>query len=127
MLALQRDPDIFQRGQMREYRGDLERAHQAETRHIGRRQRGNILPLVQDLARRRPQELGQKVEARGFAGPVWTDQGVNTATADPQIDIANGEESRKFLGQSMGFENELIGQSNVPLLANAREFALADG
>jgi hypothetical protein len=39
---------------------------------------------------------------------------VNTAAADPQINIANGEESRKFLGQSVGFENELIGQSNFP-------------
>jgi hypothetical protein len=39
---------------------------------------------------------------------------VNAATADPQIDIANGEESRKFLGQSVGFENELIGQSKFP-------------
>jgi hypothetical protein len=40
---------------------------------------------------------------------------VNAAAADPKIDIANGEESRKFLGQSVGFENELIGQSNFPL------------
>jgi hypothetical protein len=66
------------------------------------------------LAGRRPQELGQQVETRGLAGPVWTDQGVNAATADPKIDIANGEKAREFLGQSMGFENELIGQSNFP-------------
>jgi hypothetical protein len=39
---------------------------------------------------------------------------VNTATAHPEIDTANGEETRKFLGQSVGFENELIGQSNFP-------------
>jgi hypothetical protein len=39
---------------------------------------------------------------------------VNAATADPKIDIANGEEARKFLGQPAGFENELIGQSNFP-------------
>jgi hypothetical protein len=36
------------------------------------------------------------------------------ATANPQIDAANGEESREFLGQSVGFKNELIGQSNFP-------------
>jgi hypothetical protein len=39
---------------------------------------------------------------------------VNAATADPEIDIANGEEACEFLGQSVGFENELIGQSNFP-------------
>jgi hypothetical protein len=36
------------------------------------------------------------------------------ATAHPKIDIANGEEAGEFLGQSVGFENELIGQSNFP-------------
>ena len=114
VLALQRDPDILQRGQMREHRRNLERAHQAETRHVGRRQRRDILSLVQNLAGRRLQELGQEIEARGFAGPVRPDQRMNAATADPQIDIANGEEPREFLGQSVGFENELIGQSNFP-------------
>jgi hypothetical protein len=44
------------------------------------------------------EELGQKVEARGFAGPVRPDQRVNAATADPEIDIANGEEACEFLG-----------------------------
>ena len=39
---------------------------------------------------------------------------MNTATANPQIDTANGKKPREFLGQSVGFENELIGQSNLP-------------
>jgi hypothetical protein len=39
---------------------------------------------------------------------------VNAATADPQVDVANGEETRELLGQSVGFKNELIGQSNFP-------------
>ena len=114
MLALQRDPHIFQRGQMRKHRRNLERAHQAKPRHIGRRHRRDVLSLVENLAGRGLQELGQQIEARRLAGPVRTDQRVNAATADPQIDIANGEEPREFLGQSVGFENELIGQSNFP-------------
>src|SRR3979409_325770 len=105
VLALQRDPDMFQRGEMRKYRRDLERAHQAETGHVGRRQRGDVLSLVQDLTSGRLQELGEKIEARGFAGPVRTDERVNTATAHPKVDIANGKEAREFLGQSVGFEN----------------------
>jgi hypothetical protein len=39
---------------------------------------------------------------------------VNTATADPKIDIANGEKAFEFLGQSVRFKNKLIGQSNFP-------------
>ena len=39
---------------------------------------------------------------------------MNAATANPQIDIAYGKEPREFLAQSVGFENELIGQTNFP-------------
>src|SRR3984957_20640134 len=39
VLALQRDPHILQRRQMREHRRDLERADQAEARDVGRRHR----------------------------------------------------------------------------------------
>src|SRR5882724_6973875 len=115
VLTLQRDPHILERGQMRKYRRNLERAHQAEACHIGWRQRRNILALVQDLTRRRLQELGQEVEACRLAGAVWTDQRMDAATADPKANVANGKETREFLGQSVGFENELISQSNSPI------------
>ena len=114
MLALQRDAHILQRRQMRKYRRDLERANQAEPRHVGRRHRRDVLPLVEDLARRRLQKLGQEIEAGRLAGPVRADQRVNAAAADLERDVANGKETREFLGQSVGFENELIGQSNFP-------------
>ena len=114
VLTLQRDPDIFQRGQVRKHSRNLERTHQPQARHVGRRHRRDVLSLVENLAGRRLQELGQEIEARGFAGPVRTDQRVNAATADPKINIANSEETREFLGQSAGFENELISQSNFP-------------
>src|ERR1700687_2255185 len=84
------------------------------------------MSLVQNLTGRRLQELGQKIEARGFAGPVWTDQRMNAAAANPKIDIANSEESRKFLGQSVGFENELIGQSNFPRQPKPRPSRVAN-
>src|SRR5438034_5403072 len=104
---------------MRKYRRDLERTDQADTRHIGRRHRGNILPLVENPARRRLQKLGQEIEAGGLAGPVRANQGVNTAPPNLERDVANSKETREFLGQSVGFENELIGQTNFPLATNA--------
>jgi hypothetical protein len=39
---------------------------------------------------------------------------MNATTADFECDIAYGEKSREFLGQSVGFENELISQTNFP-------------
>ena len=72
------------------------------------------------------QELGQQVEARRLAGPVRTDQRVNAAAADLQRDIANGEKPREFLGQSVGFENELIGQTNSPISPAAKPSRMAD-
>jgi hypothetical protein len=39
---------------------------------------------------------------------------MNAAAPNPEIDIANSKEPREFLAQSVGFENELIGQSNSP-------------
>lgn len=56
-----------------------------------------------------------KIKARRLAGPVGADQGVDASAADPQIDVANGEEAREFLGQSVGFKNELIGQAFIRL------------
>ena len=99
---------------MREHGGNLERAHQAKPGDIGRRHRRDVLSLVEDLACRRLQKLGQEVEARGLAGPVRADQCMNAAAPHLERDIADGKEPRKFLGQSVGFENELIGQTNLP-------------
>ena len=115
VLALQRDPHVFQRREVREHRRNLERTHQPEPRDIGRRHRRDVLSLVVDRPGRRLQELGQEVEARRFPGPVRTDQRVNMTTTDLKLDIANGKKPREFLGQSLGLENELIRQTNFPL------------
>src|SRR5258708_31490076 len=114
VLALQRDPYIFERRQVRKHRRNLERTHEPKAGPVGRRHRGNVLPLVQNLARRKLQNLGQEVEACGLAGAVRPDQRMNAAAAHLESDVANGEETREFLGQSVGFENELIGQTNFP-------------
>jgi hypothetical protein len=39
---------------------------------------------------------------------------VDAAAADLQVNVANGKETREFLGQSVGFENEIISQSMSP-------------
>jgi hypothetical protein len=39
---------------------------------------------------------------------------VDAAATHLERDVANGKKTREFLGQSVGFENELIGQTNFP-------------
>ncbi len=39
---------------------------------------------------------------------------MNATAAHLQSNVANGEETRELLGQSVGFENELISQTNFP-------------
>src|SRR4029450_1983163 len=93
---------------------DLERAHEAKPGDVRRLHRRDVLSLVEDVACRRLQELGTEVEARGLPGPGRADQRVNGPLADLQRNIANGENPRELLGQSVGFENELICQTNFP-------------
>lgn len=114
MLPLQGDPDIFECGEMRKNRGDLERTHQPQPSHIGRRHRGNVLAPVNDLTGGRLKEFGQQIEAGGFARPIWTDQRMDAATADPKIDVANGRKARELLTQSASLENVLVSQSHFP-------------
>src|SRR5690349_2788928 len=104
---------------MRKYRRNLKRSHQAKPRHVGGRHRRDVLTLVSDLPSGGFQEFGQQIETSRLAGPVRTNQRVNAAAADPKVDIANGKETREFLRQSLGFENEIIRQSNSPISPQA--------
>jgi hypothetical protein len=40
---------------------------------------------------------------------------MDAAAADPKVDVTNSKETRKFLRQSVGFENDLISQSMSPI------------
>ena len=101
-LALQRDPHVLEHGQMREHRRDLERAHQPEPRHVGRRQRRDVAALVDDAAAGRAQELGQQVEAGGLAGAVRSDQRMNGAAGNAQVHPVDRDEAGEFLGEVLG-------------------------
>jgi hypothetical protein len=45
---------------------------------------------------------------------------MNASAAHLESDIANSEETRELLGQSVGFENELISQTNFPHQPSSR-------
>src|SRR5665213_25786 len=107
-LALQGDAHILQDGQVRKYRRDLKRAPDAKPRDLGRRQRGDVVALEADTAAGRAEEFREQIKAGGLAGAVGSDQRVNGATRDAQIDAADGDKPGEFLGEILGFEDNVI-------------------
>src|SRR5712691_9347506 len=92
---------------MRKDGRDLERAPDAETRHVGRRERGDVAPLIDDAPARRLQELGQQIEAGGLASAVRSDQRVNSTACDAQAHAVHRHKTGKFLGEVLGLEDDL--------------------
>src|SRR5712691_4164088 len=92
---------------MRKDGRDLERAHDAETRHVCRRERGDVAPLIDDASACRLQELGQQIEAGGLASAVRSDQRVNSPACDAQAHAVHRDKTGKFLGEVLGLEDDL--------------------
>src|SRR5258708_23811018 len=113
-LALERDAHVFQHGEMGEYGRNLKRAHEAEPRHIGRRQGRDVFALVDDAAVRGLEKLGEQIEARGLAGAVRADQGMYGAARDLQVDAAYGHEPGEVFGEILGLEDDLRAHQLFP-------------
>ena len=103
--SLQRNPHVFERGQVREHSRDLERAHEAEARHVGRPHRRDVAPVERDSPRSRSDEFGQHVETGRLPGAVRADQGVDRSSDDAQGHVADGAEIAEALGKPLGDEN----------------------
>ncbi len=110
-LALQGDAHIFERGQVGKNRRNLERAHEAETRHIGRPHRGDVAAVERDSPGARRDEFGQHIEAGRLAGAVRPNQGVNRPALDAQGDVADCAEIAEALAKALGDENVIRAHS----------------
>src|ERR1700694_3064982 len=53
----------------------------------------DVAAIEVNSSTRRNMELGQKVEDRGLAGAVRSNQGMNLASADPQAHIVDGNKT----------------------------------
>src|ERR1700694_998163 len=101
-FSLQRDAHVLEHREVRKYRRDLERAHQAHAGDTRRRRAGDVAPLVENATRGRLEEVRQQVEAGGLAGAIRADQGVNAATPHLEVDALDGDEALEFLCQPAG-------------------------
>ncbi len=114
--ALQREPDVLQRGELGKHRRDLEAADQPQARDLRRLQPGDVAALEDDAPARRRQELGQQVEAGGLAGPVGADQGVDGPRAHLQRHVIDGDEAAELARQASGFQDDVGHPWTSPLL-----------
>ena len=113
-LALQRDAHVLERGQMRKHRRNLERADQPQTGDVGGPNRGDVAVVEEDAARGRPDEFGQHVEAGRLARAVGTDQGVDRAAPDPEVDVAHRREIAERLTQALGDKDVVLAHRRRP-------------
>src|SRR5690349_25126760 len=107
-LALQRDADVLEDRQVREHRGNLERANEPEPRDRRRTRPGDLAAVEEDLAARRRQEMREQVEAGRLAGAVRPDQRVNGPAADREIHVVDGDEALELLREAARFENVVV-------------------
>src|SRR6266851_7272515 len=111
-LSLQRDAHVLEHREVRKYRRDLERAHEAHAGDARRRRAGDVAPLVEDAARGRLQEVRQQVKTGGLAGAIGADQGMNAAAPHLEADALDGDEALEFLGEPSGLENDVVGHAH---------------
>ncbi len=81
---------------------------------------GDIATVVNNLPGAGFEEFGQQIEKRGFAGAVRTNQGVNGAGLNLQVDIFDGGKPFEILGQIPGFENNVRLLCLAGLLAHGK-------
>src|SRR5215510_4362385 len=117
--TLECDAYVLQHGEMREDGGDLEGAHETLARDVGGARACDVLSLEPDAAPGRGEEVGEQVETRSLARAVWPDEGVDAAPPHLEPHVLHGHESPEFLGQSLGFQDEIAGHRR-PMIAMAK-------
>src|SRR5471032_2769530 len=99
---------------MWKHRRDLERARQPHARDRRGRITGDVATIEGDTARRRRQEVSQKVEAGRLASPMWSDQRVNCMTLDLQTDVLDCNEPLELLRKPAGLEDYFLFRHALP-------------
>src|SRR6266850_1324528 len=102
-LALQRDAHVLEHREVREYGGDLEGAHEPHARDAPGARAGDLATVVDDLAARRHEEVGEEVEVGGLARAVGPYQRMDASPPHLQRNVLNGDEAFEFLRQPARF------------------------
>jgi len=68
---------------------------------------GNVPSVVEDSSGSGWKKLGEQIEDSGLTRAVRTDQGVDGAAFDFQIDIVDGDETLEFLLEMLRLQNDV--------------------
>jgi hypothetical protein len=111
-LALERDADVLQNGQVPEHGRDLEGAHEAEPGDVRRLHLRDVAALVVDGAAARLEELREEIEAGRLARPVRPDQSMDGAALHPQVDLADRRETLEIAPEPARRQNDVVSHSD---------------
>jgi hypothetical protein len=101
---LNREPHVFERAELREKVGELERPAEAFARPRGRRQSGDVLALHQHRSGARRQLPRDQVEVGGLAGAVRAHDGREAARGEAARDVIDGHVPAEANGEPARFE-----------------------
>ena len=89
---------------------------------------GNVNAVEYDAAQGRRQKFGQEVKKRRLARPVGTNQRMNVAALDLQVNLVDGNKPFEFLGQTACLENsinwQLVLQKTKVLMSTQEAFSI---
>jgi hypothetical protein len=69
---------------------------------------GNVLAIEQNLTAGGNVKFGQQIENSGFASTIWTDQGMDLASLDAEVNATDGNKALELFHKFIGFQNEII-------------------
>ena len=107
LLLLQGNADVVEHAQFREHRRDLERSHHALAGNRRRLHPGDVFTVEINATGGRWQVFGQQVEHRGLACAVGSDQGVNVAAVDIEVDLVHSGKALELAGQVAGLQYQV--------------------
>jgi hypothetical protein len=69
---------------------------------------GNVFAIEQNLTAGGDVKFGQQIEDSGFASTVRSDQGMDLAPLDAEVNATDGNKTLELFHKFMGFQNEII-------------------
>ena len=106
-MRLYRDGDILERRETLEDAGDLERPRETEMRAIGRGTMGDVVSVENNFSRIGLEHSGQLGDERGLASAIGSDDRVDLAGQNVEIEVLGGRYAAEMLVQSFDLQDRL--------------------
>ena len=106
--TLQCNANVFHHSEIGKRGRNLERPNNALTRNLRWLALGNVLAIEQNLTAGGDVKFCQQIENCGFASTIGTDQGMDLASLDAEVNATDGNKALELFHKFIGFQNEII-------------------